>query len=301
MVYSVTCVTTIKEAKAAWEFLSPHEFLSDEWNYRYLYYRYFEEPLEFYILKNNSTPVALLPLQVNDEGMLEFFGGRKFYQNSIFMHALNPDSYNILFSSIKKPMKLEGMNEPIPGIQCFEDEGTYYELDLEGITDWQSYLEKCFHSGSKKKLKSQMKKIESYGIEVVEDKSEDIEVLANLNKKQFRERSHFNKPHRIDYLKDLMKNYKTRVLSLHLEGEIIGVGLAVVYKNIYYGLTAGHDTSLNNLGKYLILKRIEQAVASGAAFYNAGRNDYGWKEHFHFEKKSLYSQYLLGSHLQRAM
>ena len=106
MAYSVTCITTVKEAKAAWDLLSPHEHLQDEWKYRYLYFQYNPKPIFFYELLRSGKPVALLPLQKNEQGVLEFFGGSKFYKNSIFMQDTNPDSYKFLFAGVKEPMNL---------------------------------------------------------------------------------------------------------------------------------------------------------------------------------------------------
>lgn len=288
MSYSVSCVTTLKEAKAAWDLLSPHEYIMDEWKYRYLYFKHTPFTPQFYILKKKDIPVALLPLQKNIEGRLEFFGGRKFYKNSIFMQDTNPDSYKLLFAAVHDPMKLELMNEPIPGLQVQEEETGYYVLSLDGITDWHSYLEKDWHGKSKKNLKSQMKKIEAMGVTTVENDNEDLEVLAHFNKVQFGEYSHFNKPHRLEYLRELTTHFNCKILAIRLNGKSIAVGFAIVFGSRYYGLTSGHDLSIKNLGKYLIVKRIEHAVQSGASIYEAGRHDYGWKEQFHFEKKNLY-------------
>ena len=180
------------------------------------------------------------------------------------------------------------MNEPIPGVKFFEEETGYYVLDLEGITSWEDYLEKDWHGKSKKNLKAQMKKIEALGVTIQENEVADLEVLAQFNVEQFGEKSHFNRPHRLEYLRKLMDIYKAKILSVVLNGKIIAVGYGIVYNGTYYGLTSGHDLSINNLGKYLILCRIEQAIASGATFYEAGRHDYGWKEQFHFEKKLLF-------------
>lgn len=288
MSYTVSCVTTLEEAKAAWDLLSPHEHLMDEWAYRYLYFQYTPFTPQFYVLYKKKTPVALLPLQMNNEGVVEFFGGRKFYKNSIFMHDTNADSYKLLFAAVHDPMRLEMMNEPIPGLQVQEEETGYYILPLNGLKDWHSYLEKDWHGKSKKNLKSQMKKIESLGIEIIEDDNKDLKILAEYNLAQFKEHSHFNKPHRLAYLQELMNVYSTKILSIRHNSKTIAVGFSIVFNNTYYSLTSGHDVSVNNLGKYLILCRIEQAIKAGAHFYEAGRHDYGWKEKFHFIKKNLY-------------
>jgi CelD/BcsL family acetyltransferase involved in cellulose biosynthesis len=133
-----------------------------------------------------------------------------------------------------------------------------------------------------------MKKIEALGVTTIEDDLTDLDTLAHYNILQFGEHSHFNKPHRLEYLKELMNYFNCKILSIRCEGRTIAVGFAIVFGGRYYGLTSGHDLSITNLGKYLIVKRIEHAVKSGASIYEAGRHDYGWKEQFHFEKKSLY-------------
>jgi CelD/BcsL family acetyltransferase involved in cellulose biosynthesis len=288
MSYSVTCLTTLKEAQAAWELLSPHENLMDEWDYRYLYFKHDPKEVFFYQLSAGGTPVALLPLQKNDDGFLEFFGGNKFYRNSIFITEPNPDAYKFLFAGIHEKIDLRLMNEPIPGVTVFEEETGFYVLDLNGFSDRFDYLDKAWHGKSKKNIKSQMKKLEALGISVVEDDPEDLDVLSQFNLQHFGEHSHFHKPHRLECLKELQQHFQTKIVSLRLGGKTVAAGFSMLFNNRYYGLTSGHDMTINNIGKCLILHRIEQAIRCGAEFYEAGRHDYGWKEQFHFEKKKLY-------------
>ena len=86
-----------------------------------------------------------------------------------------------------------------------------------------------------------------------------------------------------------MDKYETKILTVTLANKVIAVGFGIIHNGKYYGLTSGHDLSINNLGKYLIVCRIEQAAKSGAEAYEAGRHDFGWKEQFHFLRHNLYA------------
>jgi CelD/BcsL family acetyltransferase involved in cellulose biosynthesis len=96
----------------------------------------------------------------------------------------------------------------------------------------------------------------------------------------------------------LLGNIQTLVVKK--EGVLVGVEVAVVYKNNYYVLNGGYDATLSNLGKFLIFKHLEQCFTLQCDDFDLLVGDTGWKElwnmHkepcFTFEKKShpnLYS------------
>lgn len=76
-------ITSLEEAKIAWKELSPNQYLHDDWNFRYLYYKYFEYPLYFYAAYSDDQLVALLPLMQNLQTQkLEFFAGFDYMENN---------------------------------------------------------------------------------------------------------------------------------------------------------------------------------------------------------------------------
>lgn len=290
MSYQVTCITDITEAEKAWELLSPKKEVMDTWLYRFLYYQYHSQPLQFYLLARDGNPVALLPLQ-RQEDALEFFGGKLFYKNRIFAKEDNPDYYKRLLEAVDMPIHLQTMENDLPGIDCQEEPEGYYTLPLDQYIDWQSYVQQAWHGESRKKLKGQMRKIEALGVTIEENNVDDLAIIVELNKQRFGEKSHFQESHRIDYLRDLADHFQVKIVTLKIGGEKVAAGFSVLYNNIYYGRTSGHRLDINNLGKYLILQRIDQAIRCGAHCWESGRRDYGWKERFGFVRHPLYCFY----------
>ena len=117
-----------------------------------------------------------------------------------------------------------------------------------------------------------------------------MDLLVELNKKSFGEKSSFNKPFRSEMFHDLLElNFDIHLLSYIINGKKEAVSFSIKYNNVYnYINTGSNKNDTFNLGSYIIYQQIERAIEFKAKYLDAGMGDLGWKEIWHLEKTSQY-------------
>ena len=75
------------------------------------------------------------------------------------------------------------------------------------------------------------------------------------------------------------------MLTFIINGTKEAVTFGIKYKNTFIGINGGaREEAHRDLGTYITVKKIEKAIESGADKYDAGIEDLGWKENWHFKK-----------------
>lgn len=290
MQYTIKRVRTFQRAARLWDYLNPRRDLFDSWEYRAQYYLFFPYPLFFYTAYFENRPVALAPLQWNEElQSLEFFGGKRFSYNDIFVLPGHDAAVPELLRSIKKRVLLDFVREPLPGLAQSQPLVPQYRLSLQGISCLDDYFDAYWHGKHRKQIKRSIRQFEEQKVAVSPGSVEDLDLLMALNLQRFGQRSNFTNPHRKDYLKNLMKEFDVTLFTVSLNGEKKAVSYSIFHDGGYYGITSGADTTVPFLRKFLMLKKIEEAIRCGAKFYDAGRRNFGWKEQFKFQKTYFYT------------
>lgn len=282
-------ITDLQDAKEVWEKLSPKTRLSDDWNFRYTYYKYFKYSLFFYTAFDNNEPVATLPLQWNEKKKhLDFFGGGYFSDNKPFALEEYHPIIDTLIKQIDQPARLEWMDYSAKNFPESKIEDQMYYLPLSGLKDYEDFIERTLTGSSKKQLKKHLRRLLEKNIKVTKGTIEDFEFLVEFNKKRFGLESRFFAPHRLDFFRDVINNFDAQIITISVDDNVEAVGISIFYNNVYYGLNAGASNEIDNLGKFLYLQKIDQAIKLGATEYNAGSGSFGWKEAFHLEKRPQY-------------
>lgn len=283
-------ITDLPTAEKLWKELSPNKRITDDWLFRYTYYKYFNYPVFFFAGFDNGVAVGLLPLQLNPESKsLEFFGGSYMEDNQIYLKSGYESIKTDLINQVKEPALLQWMSDDLNGIKGVEIQEYKYEFPLDQISSIDDYLEKYWSAKPRQNLRAQIRKLKEQNLEVEYNNFSDFNLMADLNKKRFGEESSFLKPHRIEFFKEIIQLFNMQMISIKLNGEKVSIGISVIYNGIYVGLNSGTDNNINGLGKFLILEKMSQALALGATLYDARSENLGWKEAFHFEKRPLYS------------
>lgn len=284
-------IESIEEAKNVWTKLTPDISIRDNWDFRYCFYKYFNYPLYFYAGYDNGEAVGLLPLQFNEENKyLEFFGGNFMNDNRVFIKQEYEDCVPQFYNAISQNATLKNITGNDPFTESLEVEKFKYTADLSGIKNTDDYFVKNFNSRSRKKLLKSVRDIESLKPEIIENKFSDLDLLIELNKKAFGEKSLFYKPHKIDSNKDLFKlDFDMHMLSFIIKGKTEAVSFSVKYKDIYVFINAGtNKIDVPNLGTFNIYKNLEKAIRLGSKTFDAGLKDLGWKEKWHLIKAPRY-------------
>lgn len=281
-------ITSLEEAKTAWQELSPNHYLHDDWNFRYLYYKYFNYPLYFYAAYEGDKLVALLPLMLNEQlGKLEFFAGFDYMENNrIFVKSGFEKLKQILINQIDKPYRLDYMEESMENISGVEIHDDNFYIDLSEMNDYEDFINKYLSTKSRQNLKSQLNKINSQYNPVCslsKNLNQDLDLLRTFNLSRFGERSsYFDRPYWGEYIKEICSLFNSRLIVLKIKEEKIGIGLSINYNDITYGINVGYKQNINNLGKLMTMLKIDRSIKDGMKIYDSlGGGAYGWKTDFH--------------------
>ncbi|MDP2762896.1 MAG: hypothetical protein Q8O27_00025, partial [Enterobacteriaceae bacterium] len=143
---------------------------------------------------------------------------------------------------------------------------------------------------SRKKLLKSIREIEALKPEIIEDNFSDFDLLIELNKKAFGEKSLFYKPYKIESYHDFFKlDFDIHMLSYIVNRKKEAVSFSVKYKDIYNFINAGtNKIDVPNLGTFNVYKNLEKAIQLGSKKFDAGLEDLGWKERWHLDKIPRY-------------
>lgn len=288
--FSIRVISNLDEARKVWDLLSPRGNIYEEWDFRFVFYKYFSNPLRFYVAEEDGETVGLLPLQFNAEkNHLEFFGGNFMEDNHAFIKSGYEKCIPELYAAVKERARLEDiiLDNEFVSLQFLENK---YVIDLEEFGDIDSYLNKTFSSKTRKKIKKRNEEIELLGPEIACNEDSDLDVLIDLNKQAFGKDSSFHKPFRREIWQDILKSdFETVTLSAKIDGKKRNASLAVVYKDTFVSLAVGNDKEdFPNLGTYMLLERIKKAISLKCKTFDAGLNDLGWKNKWHLRKIPQY-------------
>ena len=288
----IKVINDIKEAKRVWDKLSSNDVICESWDYRYCFYKYSSYPLYFYVGSDKEEIVGLFPLQFNEnEKYLEFFGGGFMRDNRVFIKSGYEDCIDQFYSAITQPIKLKNIADEDQFTRTFDIYKYKYVADLSNVGSADDYLNKNFKARSRKKLRKKVEVIKHLNPEIIMNNYSDMDLLIELNKKAFGERSSFNKPYRGEAFHDLLKlNFDVHLLSYIINGKKEAVSFSIKYNDVYnYINTGSNKNDAFNLGSYVIYQQIERAIKSKAKYLDAGMGDLGWKEIWHLEKNPQYA------------
>lgn len=295
-------ITDEQEAKKLWEDFSPHKTIDDEWNFRYAFGKDFNFPFHFIVGYEKEKPIGVLPLQLNtvkglgpkllgmNKPFLEFFGGVDTDDNHILLlpeyenHSidfLRQINMSAILNDLKEKYTVDG-NEA----QHYTDR---FEVDLENINDFESYLESNLQGKSKRNIKNEIKYFyRDYTIETKKGGSEELELLFRLSKERFGRKSSFHMDYRQQIYRDFIDLYDVDIFTIILNGAPKAVSYGIMFKNTYILLSIGYDYSIPNLAKFLFSHLFTRAKELGCTLFDAGKGDNGWKERFHLTKIPQY-------------
>jgi len=283
-------ITTIEEAEKIWNYFSLNEELYDVWEFRHIYWNFTRPKICFLVGYENNKPFCLLPLQWNNEGYWEFFGGIFMSYNKFFINETHKHHIERALQEISEPVYLRWMSEPIKTEKLEEKNPSTYYLPLKELTSIDDYFKIFWEGRSKKRseLKRQLRKIEEKNIELSLNDFSFLPLLAELNLNKFSEKSTFNRPFLLEFFQEVSKRFSCRMLVLKIDNEPVGLAFRIIHKNIIYGINSGVVPGHGSISKYLFIKTIELGIREKLYKYDALGGAFGWKDEFGFKGRSEY-------------
>ncbi len=285
-------ITNIEEAKHWWNVFVIQKNLYDNWDFRYIFYKYLNNEILFYIGYDGEMPVGLFPLQKNlEKDWLEFFGGKYMENNQVYVKIGFEEYRREFYKFITSKANLEyiiGADSSTKNLTILDEK---YFLPLTGLQTLEDYFQKYFTAETRGKMRRKIRHIEATSLKIFKNNFEEIENLFQFNIENFKDTSTFHLSGRKESFREILQlSFPIYLLSFYINGTLEGVSLAVVGEDgTYEYLNLGVRSSApKDLRSYIHLKNIEQALQHQAKIFNAGCSDCGWKELFHLEKIPQY-------------
>jgi hypothetical protein len=290
----IKVIQDLATAQLLWNKLSPQTSLYDLWEFRLCFYRSEPWPLYFYTAYDGQEPVALLPLQFNEDlQCLEFFAENFMEFNRPFFAAgyeyLLPQLFQQDFGRDVKIYDLEGSDAFTSSLPL---EDYIYLLELPGLTSFDDYLRQAFSDGHKranfKRLFSLLER--DHQVEVIHNDFKDLDLIMDLNVQRFGAESYLHTERDRQPFRELIKlSLDWQAITIKVDGVKLAGSLSVIYQGVYSYLIVGSDISkINNVFKYLTKTNLELALASSAKVFNCSLGDCNWKSHWHLARHPQY-------------
>lgn len=279
----VSIVSDPVEVERIWNLFSPHTSLYDEWDFRYCFFKHHPtHRLHCIVGLEGNVPVAMLPLQKNDMGLIESLGGDFMEDNRVFVLPGYEEAVPLLFNQIQSKAVVRSLlAEQRPFLQQLPSDFPKYFYTLEGMADLTAFLVRTFPSNRRYSRRKVIKDIEQLNPKIELNRPEDLETLVRFNIGTFQEESVFlTDPAMTQIFKSLCDlPYPHLIHSFVIQGKTEAVSLSMIYKKTYLFILSGaNKDEVDDLGNYVILKNIQTAIENGCQFFDAGRHDCNWKE-----------------------
>ncbi|MFA6995089.1 MAG: GNAT family N-acetyltransferase [Patescibacteria group bacterium] len=287
-------ISDLETARKVWEALSPGETIYDLWEFRLCFYRQEPQALYFYTIYENEQPVALLPLQYNQELVcLEFFAENFMDDNRPFFRPgyeyLLPQLFQIDFKQTVKIYDLKGEDKFTSALPL---EDYIYFLDTTNLRSFDDYLKQAFSDGHKranfKRLFTLLER--DHEVKVNVNDFNDLSLIIDLNVKHFGDESYLRTVKERQAFYDLLKlPLDWHLITISVDGQKLAGSLAIIYRGTYFYLLVGSDLSIfPNVFKYLTKINLETALAKAVKIFDCSLGDCNWKSHWHLARRPLY-------------
>ncbi|MDD5749261.1 MAG: GNAT family N-acetyltransferase [Patescibacteria group bacterium] len=285
----IKIVDDIQKAKIIWEELSPKKSLYDDWEFRYCFFSHKKFPIKFFVGEYQEKNIGLLPLQFNSEkGYLEFFGGEYMDENKVFITPGWEEYVPKFYEAANEKAYFDNLERNHIFIIQKQIKNYIYNLPLGNIKDHNDFIEKKFKGSieHRRKLRREIKKISEKDIKVIKNNFDDIDIYFKFKIKRWGAESSFNdKDERQNFIDFLKLKYNYHVFTFMLGEKKIGISISILFRNKYFFLETASDIELlPNIGKYIIIKNIDEAINLGAKNFDVSRDGESWKERWNFEK-----------------
>jgi hypothetical protein len=278
-------------ARKLWEKHSPHETLWDEWDTCSC----FLERQEIYFMEiEHQGQHGLLSLWYDpDINSYRQFGGT-YPENRKFWFP--PEWFGAIFEKLPVPLRIFELNKDsvdniinlFPELsRYFKDGEKRYILSISNYHSYQSFLS-TFSKKHRYNLKADLKKCSHLSCLWSHD---HIEAVEEFNRIRFGSESDFNDKEFTTCFRKMTKTLGQNLhsISVYDKEELIGAGIAALYKETYYVFNAGFDLKYKNAGKLINSKHIENAISLGAKTVDFLSGCGGWKELWNLEIKKQYT------------
>jgi CelD/BcsL family acetyltransferase involved in cellulose biosynthesis len=280
-------VTRLDECRALWEEFSKEGAVFDIWDYRAAFFDHKYHDLHFIVGTENEKDVFLLALwKRKSESHYEWFGGEFFEDNKLMVKS---DNY------IPELVKHIPENVWLPYTQSRLGDFVKSEVTESFFIDLRKYNHSvdeyfaAFNKKHRKNLLRDLRILQEKNLEVVRNNMDDFDRLIELSTRRFGDSSFLAYEEFAAGLKKMLKVALERdeleMLSIKVNGVTEASEAAILCNGTYTVLLGGNNLEVSNIGKFLTVEHIKNAIEKKANIVDFLADDCGWKTMWHMEKR----------------
>lgn len=295
---SLRVASDLAECEALWRRLMPRELLSDLWEFRLLFHRWFERPLHFVVLEERGEVMGFLPLcRAEETGGFCYFPGELWHgktwieQNRVL--AADGEALARLLAAAPGPHHVRYLLPLAPSAQALTelDEVGYLFHPADHGFSFDAYWE-TFSGKTRKRMGRELAAIEALGVEFVRDTPGDFERMAQMNLSRFGEHSYFHDPRFLGSFRDVAAFLEERGWLRTTAARIGGVDAAIdvgcLREGTYTLLAGGTREEFPGVAKLINLHHLRRACEERMREVDFLCGEFNWKDKFHLTPRPLY-------------
>jgi len=298
-VYQFRAATDLDECREVWERVFPPQSLTDLWELRLCFHRYFQRPPCFLVAEDADGVCGLVPLSwIEESACYGYFPGETWEgktwleQNRVFVRS--EPILTALLERCPSTYSLRYLLPPagVPREHCAVDEVGYLFLPPRYGFDLENYFQAEFSHRNAKRVKRDVNRTAALGVSYRYDDLADFEHLLRLNMERFGERSYFADTRFREGFRSavqfLHQQGWLRVTTLLIQGEPAAVDVGCMRDGTYTLLAGGTDSRYPGVAKLINLHHMQRACQERLEQVDFLCGDFSWKTLFHLTPRPLY-------------
>ena len=291
-------VTDPYSCEKLWKSLIPARSISDLWEFRMCFQRYFKNRYHFHVMEEGGNVYGVLPLSHIDRlDIMTFFPGET-WKNKTWLertpiYAINQDIlYRLLSDCCERTYLryIECDSEYLPE-QMIADEIGY--VVYPGLLRYDSENYRARFSNKKyKNIMRDVNRILDMGASFHINRMEDFKLLVEMSIERYGADSYLEDPRFRHSFRDAIRflNQKgyLRMVSLELEGKTMAVDVGAIYNGVYTIFLGGVFSRVPGLPKVMNMHHIDYSLQNRIHKVDFLCGDFNWKKLWHLDEEPLF-------------
>jgi hypothetical protein len=294
----VRVATDLGECRGIWESHMPDQLVTDLWEVRACFDRYFRRPPHFLVCENGGAVAGLLPLcWIEEASGYGYFPGETWRGTTwLEQNRIVADSEAVLAELLAHCPENSHIRYLLPPPAGWtngtpvDEVGYLFHPPRYGF-DLERYFQE-FRRKTAKRINREVSELAALGLELRLDDPSDFDEMVRLNLSRFGERSYYHDDRFRESFRDLMNLLHDRgwlrMTTVILGGQVAAVDMGCVYRGTYTLVAGGTHAGFSGVAKLINLRHMEYACREGLDAVDFMCGDFGWKSMFHLAPRPLY-------------
>lgn len=292
----------LKECEKLWNTFVKNETLFESWNFRAQFSDTWGQKKFFITIYKNKNPIGLLPLVYDSkERRFEWFGTEWQEENRFFRK--DDKIFPLLFTLMPRPVRCLAIvpsDVPKNFLEKFIPDDSQYFANISHFKTMDEYLS-TLNKKHRYNFKRDFRILSENNPEIlwIADIGEQLKYFTHVrdlslkrfgsekrkNASQFRHENYYLSF--VNVIKN-QKDYKTKLLVIKIDRQVVAVDLNIMFENIYYQAQGASNLErYSGIGNFICYLEIEDAIRNKFSEANAMMEDNNWKHKYFFSRTLL--------------